>query len=187
MPGQTHSDRHDLLARVFKQKLLKLMNITTKSHVFGPTRCWMYSIEWQKRGSQHAHILIWLKDKIKADQIYSVISAELPDPQSNPHLYGIIIKNMIHGPCRNINPTSPCMKDGKYTKPYPRQLLHDTQTGDDGFQLYRRRSSEYGGIKARIKMKFGNTNREIEIDNKWIVPYCPLLSRIFQAHINVEY
>jgi hypothetical protein len=45
MPGQTHSDRHDLLARVFKQKRIKLMNIITKNHVFGSARCWMYSIE----------------------------------------------------------------------------------------------------------------------------------------------
>ena len=26
----------------------------------------------------------------------------------------------------------------------------------------------------------------IEVDNKWIVPYCPLLSKMFDAHINVE-
>ena len=48
MVGQTHYDRHDLSARVFKQKLIKLMDAITKGHVFGPARCWMYSIEWQK-------------------------------------------------------------------------------------------------------------------------------------------
>jgi hypothetical protein len=79
------------------------------------------------------------------------------------------------------------MKDGKFTKRYPSQLLHDRQTGDDEYPLYRRRSSEDGDIKAKIRMKCGNAVRKIEIDNKWIVPYCPLLSRIFQAHINVEY
>ena len=186
-PGQTHTDRQDLLARVFRQKLITLMKIVAKSHVFGPTRCWMYSIEWQKRGLPHAHILIWLKDKIKADQIDSVISAELPDPQHDPRLYEIIVKNMIHGPCGSVNPASPCMKEGKCTKRYPMQLLHDTQTGDDGYPLYRRRSPDDGGIKAKLKMRIGGVTREIEIDNKWIVPYCPLLSRLFQAHINVEY
>ena len=185
--GQTHSDRHDLLARVFKQKLIKLMNIVTKSHVFGPTRCWMYSVEWQKRGLPHAHILIWLKDKIKSDEIDSVISAELPDPQQDPRLFKIIVQSMIHGPCGSINPKSTCMKDGKCTKRFPRQLLHDTQTGEDGYPLYRRRSAEDGGFKAKIKLKISNSVQEIEIDNKWVVPYSPLLSRIFQAHINVEY
>jgi hypothetical protein len=84
--GQVPSDRHDLLARVFRQKLIKLINIITKSNVFGPTRCWMYSVEWQKRGLPHAHILIWLKDKIKSDQIDNVISAKLPDPQRDTRL-----------------------------------------------------------------------------------------------------
>ena len=70
------------------------------------------------------------------------------------------------------------MNDEKCTKRYPRQLLHDTETGEDGYPLYRRRKPEDGGIKTKTKMK---------IDDKWIVPYCPLLSRTFQAHINVEY
>jgi hypothetical protein len=147
----------------------------------------MYSIEWQKRGLPHAHILIWLKDKIKSDQIDSIISAELPDRQQDLRLFEIIVKNMIHGPCGSINPNSSCMKDGKCTKRYPRQLLHDTETGEDGYPLYRRRSPEDGGFKAKIKVKIGNSNQEIEIDNKWVVPHCPLLSRIFQAYINVEY
>ncbi|CAF1468876.1 unnamed protein product [Rotaria magnacalcarata] len=187
LDGQNPSDRHDLLARVFRQKVIKSMNIITKSHVFGPARCWMYSIEWQKRGLPHAHILIWLKDKIKPDEIDSVISAELPDRQQDPRLFQIIVKNMIHEPCGSINPGSSCMKDGKGTKRYPRQLLRDTKTGEDGYPPYRRRSSEDGGFKAKIKVKSGNSIQEIEIDNKWVVPYCPLLSRIFQAHINDEY
>ena len=55
MPGQTHYDRHPLTARVFRQRLIKLMDALTKGHVFGQTRCWMYSVEWQKRGLPHAH------------------------------------------------------------------------------------------------------------------------------------
>ena len=94
---------------------------------------------------------------------------------------------MVHGPCGNVNPKSSCMKDGKCTKRYPRKLLNDTQTGEDGYPLYRRRAPENGGVKAKIKVKVGNSYREVEIDNRWVVPYCPLLSGIFQAHINVEY
>ena len=166
MGGQTSSDRRDVLARVFRQKLIKLMNVITKANVFGVARCWMYSIEWQKRGLPHAHILIWLKDKIKPDQIDSVISAELPDPEQDPRLFEIICKNMVHGPCGSINPNSPCMKDEKCTKRYPRQLLRDTETGDDGYPLYRRRKPEDGGVRTKLKMKINNSVQEIEIDNK---------------------
>jgi hypothetical protein len=99
----------------------------------------------------------------------------------------IIIKNMIHGSCGSVNPDSSCLKDGKCTKRYPRKLLDDTQISEDGYPLYRRRAPENGGVKAKIKVKIDNSYREMEIDNKWVVLYCPLLSRIFQAHINVEY
>ncbi|KIH45048.1 hypothetical protein ANCDUO_24917 [Ancylostoma duodenale] len=116
LEGQAPSDRHDLIARVFKQKLTKFMDVITKSHIYGETRCWLYSVEWQKRGLPHAHILIWLRDKIHPTQIDSIISAEISNPDQDPGLYEIITKNMIHGPCGPLNPNSPCMKDRKCTK-----------------------------------------------------------------------
>ena len=45
LPGQTYIHRHDLTARVFRLKLLKLMDLITKSSIFGPVRCRMYTIE----------------------------------------------------------------------------------------------------------------------------------------------
>lgn len=184
LPGQTPSDRHDITARVFKQKLRVLMKLITKYHVFGKTVCWMYSIEWQKRGLPHAHILIWLFDKLKSDQIDSIISAELPDSSIDPLLFQIICKHMIHGPCGVLNKNSPCMKNGFCTKKYPREMIPETQTGHDGYPLYKRKSPNDGGHTAAIKMKNGV---KITVDNSWVVPYSPLLSKIFEAHINVEY
>ncbi|GFT13183.1 putative DNA helicase [Trichonephila clavipes] len=137
--GQSSSDRHDITARVFKQKLKCLMDFIIKHHVFGETRCWMYSIEWQKRGLPHAHILVCLINKITPDQIDQIISAEIPDKHIDPNLFDVVTKNMIHGPCGAFNNNSPCMSDGKCTKRYPRKLVSDTITGNDGYQLYRRR------------------------------------------------
>lgn len=57
-PGQSPIDRHDITARVFRQKLKSLMDFIVKHNVFGETRCWMYSVEWQKRVLPHAHKLI---------------------------------------------------------------------------------------------------------------------------------
>ena len=92
LPGQSSADRHDITARVFKQKLKSLMDFIVKHHVFGETRCWMYSIEWQKRGLPHAHILIWLINKITPDEIDNVISAEIPDSTVDPELFEIVTK-----------------------------------------------------------------------------------------------
>ena len=60
---------HDLVARVFRQKLILLMNFLTKGHIFGEDKCYMYTIELQKRGLPHAHILLWLNKKLHADKI----------------------------------------------------------------------------------------------------------------------
>ncbi|CAB3242523.1 unnamed protein product [Arctia plantaginis] len=52
----------------------------------------------------------------------------------------------------------------------------------DGYPVYRRRSKEDNSRTIKVKVQ----NQEIEIGNKFIVPYCPLLSRIFETHVNVE-
>lgn len=179
MPGQQPRDRHDIVARVFKIKITKLMNLLVKGKIFGIVRCHMYSVEWQKRGLPHVHILLWLEQKITPDQIDSFISAEIPDVETDPTLHNVIVSNMIHGPCGSVNPQSPCMNDGKCSKRYPRTFVKETQTGEDGYPTYRRRSPGDGGLTADIKAK--------KIDNRWVVPYCPLLSKTFAAHINVEY
>ncbi|GFY66117.1 helitron_like_N domain-containing protein [Trichonephila inaurata madagascariensis] len=69
LPGQSQVDRHDITA---------LMDFIVKYEVFGYVRCWMYSVEWQKRVLPHTHILIWLYNKITSDEIDDVIFAEIP-------------------------------------------------------------------------------------------------------------
>lgn len=183
MPSQTAPDRHDLVARVFNQKLKKLMNVITRHALFGPTRCFMYSVEWQKRGLPHAHILVWLVERIRPEQIDSVISAELPDKNVDPALHDIILRNMIHGPCGAFDYNSPCMQNRVCSKKYPRAFLDHTITGNDGYPLYRRRHPDRGGSFATIHRR----NREFNVDNSWVVPHSPVLCRMFNAHINVEY
>ncbi|GFR31800.1 helitron_like_N domain-containing protein [Trichonephila clavata] len=56
LPGQSQMDRHAIAARVFRQKLKSLMDFIVKYEVFGSVRCWMHSVERQKRGLPHAHI-----------------------------------------------------------------------------------------------------------------------------------
>jgi hypothetical protein len=94
--GQRATDRHDIIARVFKRKLTQLIEIITKQFVYGETRCWLYTIEWQKRGLPHAHILIWLKEKIKPNDLDKVISAEIPNCEEDALLHEIVKKNMLH-------------------------------------------------------------------------------------------
>lgn len=179
--GQNASDRHDITARVFNQKLNSLIDLITTSHIFGEVRRWLYSVEWQKRGLPHAHILIWVKSKTQPTQLDDIICAETPNQKDDPVLYETIKKHMIHGPCGICNLKSPCMVDKKCTKRYPRTFVQETQTGGDGYPLYRRRKPEDGGKTLVVKVK----GVDVTIDNRWVVPNCPFLSKIFDAHINV--
>lgn len=129
------------------------MNFIVKQRVFGDTRCWMHSIEWQKRRLPHAHILIWLAEIIQPDQIDDIICTEIPDHEADPVLHDVVITNMIHGPCGAINPQSSCMVDGKCSKRYPRQFTAETVTGNDGYPLYRRRSPDANGGTVELSQQ----------------------------------
>lgn len=108
------------------------MDFIVKQCVFGEVRCWMYSIEWLKRGLPHSHTLIWLVDKIRPDQLNDIISAEILDSEFDPELFEIVTTN---------------------------------------------------GRTISMKVKGNN----VVVDNSWIVPYSPLLSKTFKAHCNVEF
>ncbi|GFV91559.1 helitron_like_N domain-containing protein [Trichonephila clavipes] len=121
-----------------------------------------------------------MMEKITPNRIDEIISAEIPDIKI---VHDIVSKNMIHGPCGSLNNNSPCMSDGNCTKRYPRDLLAETITGNDGYLLYRRRSTEDGGKSIKLKV----LNNIIDVDNRWAIPYSPLLLKTYNAHINVEY
>lgn len=62
------------------------------------------------------HLLLFLKKEYKLltpEAINSIISAQWPDPKTQPNLFNAIKKYMIHGPCGTLNKDAPCMKDGK--------------------------------------------------------------------------
>ena len=85
----------------------------------------VYTIEFQKRGLPHVHLILWLKkDKpLDAAQIDAFISAQLPDPSIDPTGFEVVSKFMIHGPCEPLRTSSPCMIDGKCDKFYPKKIV----------------------------------------------------------------
>ncbi|XP_057290909.1 uncharacterized protein LOC130613606 [Hydractinia symbiolongicarpus] len=176
--GQRAHDRPDLVSRVFKLKLNELLKDVTERGVLGKTVSHVYVIEFQKRGLPHCHLLLHLdpNDKLRdADDIDSVISAEIPNQQEQPELFEIIRSCMIHGPCGYLNPNSRCMEDGVCTKNFPKNFLGSTVADVDGYPLYRRRNN---GIHINVN--------NVDVDNRWVVPYNPWLSKKYNAHINLE-
>ena len=109
--------------------------------------------------------------------------AEIPNESMDKELYDIVTTQMIHGPCGIVNNKSQYIKDGRCTKTFPKYFLKFTQAGEDDYPKLRCRRLEYGGEECTTK----RNNMQVIIDNRWVVPYCPLLSKICKAHINVEF
>ena len=156
------------MTRVFRLKVQKLLEMLKSEMVFGKPQVWLYSIEWQKRGLPHCHLLLWLSadHRIIPDKIYDIICAEIPDPSVDPELHQIVMSNMVHGPCGCINPNSPCMQDGWCSKKYPKHYMAETQLGTNSYPLYRRSSPDSGGQVSTISMRIGGSRFNQEIDNR---------------------
>ncbi|KAK8815307.1 hypothetical protein WA158_003519 [Blastocystis sp. Blastoise] len=182
--GQQPWMRPDIVDRVFYIKLKILTHLITNFKVFGEVKCICYSIEYQKRGMPHAHILITLENEYKLrtpEDIDSYICAEIPDPIKNPRLYEIITSMNMHGPHTR---TSQCMKEingQQYcSKKFPKDYRNETTINEDGYPNYRRRDN------GRVYVIGRQSNVNNTLDNRWVVPYNPYLSLRIGCHINVE-
>ncbi|KAI9121592.1 hypothetical protein K1719_008625 [Acacia pycnantha] len=138
----TASNRADILSRILRLKLKALMNVIKQKKLFGNVRAEVYTIEFQKRVLPHAHILIWLaeRDKIKEpEDVDKIISAEIPNPDSDPQMYELVQKFMMHSPCGPLNPKAQCMVDKRCNKFFPKKYNPHTIVDHERLPTYRRR------------------------------------------------
>ena len=178
--NQTSADRPDIVAWVFKLKLKCLLHdiYYKPKPIFGKMFAIIYVIELQKRGPPHAHSLAICDDANKprtTDDCDSIVSAEIPNADTYPQLHRVVTKFMMHGPCGTANSKSPCMVDGQCSKQFPKEYVKETYAGPDGYPHYRRRNTGLCVYKSGVPL-----------DNKYVVPYNPYLSKKYNAHINVE-
>ncbi|XP_004301602.1 PREDICTED: uncharacterized protein LOC101297157 [Fragaria vesca subsp. vesca] len=177
--GSKLEDRPDIVARIFKMKHDDLISYVKSGKPFLKAIADVATIEFQKRGLPHSHMLFWLAENNKcysAADIDSIISAELPDKQVNPTLYDIVNQFMIHGPCGVLNPKAPCMKENKRKKSFPKEYTKNTFFAANAFPMYMRRDDD-----SKFVMK-----KNVTVENHFVVPYNAELLLRYHAHINVE-
>ncbi|XP_075588849.1 uncharacterized protein LOC142597684 [Dermatophagoides farinae] len=131
--NQTAFERPDLIDRVFKKKLNHLMEIIYKKGYFGRCQAYVYTIEYQKRGLPHAHIIVWLIDGDKLDtpeKIDRYISAQIPpDNPDYEFVREIVLKHMVHTcmPNRCLNEDGECNDRAhvRVTTDGENEIVHD--------------------------------------------------------------
>ncbi|CAN0874970.1 ATP-dependent DNA helicase PIF1 [Linum grandiflorum] len=136
----------------------------------------MHTVEFQKRGLPHVHIIVWLSDNYKPktpDMVDKILSAELPNPSLDPIGYDAVTKFMLHRPCGQSRPSSPCMQDERCSKFFPKPYASETTFDDHGHVTYRRRETNVSAFKSGAVL-----------DNSYVVPYNRDLVVKYQAHIN---
>ena len=178
LPGQQPSDRPDIIARVFNLKRNAFLDDLTKGGYLGHVLGYVYTIEFQKRGLPHMHLLLFIdhnsRPKEPAD-IDKIISAEFPDPDIEPELFNLVLQNMTHGPCDQR-----CQVNGKYSKRFPKTFRDATSMDQNAYVSYRRRDT------GKTFCCHPNKPYDPKYDNCWVVPYNKVFLLSYQCHINIE-
>ena len=192
-PNQNALNRPDVCARVFKLKFQELMKDITQRHVFGTVAAHVHSIEYQKRGYPHAHILIWFEDKhhLDGENLDRIISAEIPDQyiidsagkKVESPLYKRVTKSMIHGPECKSRGLGCCELRGYCKDGFPEEYQSHTTTDIEEGTRFRRRSPEDGGNSFTKYI----SKKKYEVTNKDVSTYSPWLLNKYDCHINVKH
>ncbi|XP_031107327.1 uncharacterized protein LOC116012010 [Ipomoea triloba] len=172
-------DRPDIVSRVFKIKLDALVKEIRIGKLFGIVTAVIYTIEFQKRGLPHAHILIFLQrlsEGFSANQMDQIIFAEIPNKELDSEYYKAVGEFMMHGPCGHERPKSPCMVNQKCSKHFPKKFVEVSTLDEDGYPIYRRR--ENGATVEK---------NGVQLDSRYCVPHNSYLLLKYKAHINVEW
>nr|XP_043619656.1 uncharacterized protein LOC122591453 [Erigeron canadensis] len=150
----TPQDRPDIVARVFKLKVKSFMNYLKTSQLFGAVTAEVYTIEFQKRGLPHCHILLWVSSEYvirdydinfgeisirDATNLDNYICVELPNQSTDPVLYRIVTDSMLHGPCGLATTNASCMVEGHCSKSFPKPYESITRFDSHGYVHYKRR------------------------------------------------
>jgi hypothetical protein len=131
-----------------------------KNEQIGKVASFVYTIKFQKRGLPHAHIILILtRHSIPSTPraIDCIVTAKIPNPLKEPALHAIVTNCMLHGPC---TPSSPCWKDDRCSKGFPKPFCAETTLADDAYPNYKRRDN-------------GQTfkKQNFNFHNGYVVPY----------------
>jgi len=136
--------------------------------------------EFQGRGLTHSHGLFIMKPQdtpSNEQEVDKIIWAFYPDPEEFPELFNLVRTLMVHGPCDD---SSDChKKQGKCKHGFPFEFRDYTDI--TGKRPLYRRPNDGRGFYKNFKGKL------ISMDNRWVVPYNPVILLRYRGHVNIMY
>ena len=111
----------------------EFLNDICTHHVLGRPLAHVYTIEFQKRGLLHAHILVIIsvQDKPREPSDYDrIVCAEIPYATLTPRLHSIVKRCIMHSPCGIARKHAQCMRDSKCCIKFPKTFAEFTRTGN---------------------------------------------------------
>ncbi|KAI7963676.1 hypothetical protein MJO29_004103 [Puccinia striiformis f. sp. tritici] len=167
-------DHPTVVARVFNLKIKALMKRLIKMKRLGVVVAYVSTIEFQKRGTPHLHLMLTLSKECTPDtpeKINALVTAEIPCPKKEPKLYDIVTRCMLHGPCEG----RPCSAKGHCRFRFPKPFQEETTIVEGAYPAYQRRKNGHTFWKGKT-----------EFTNADVVPHNKYLSLFLNCHVNVE-
>jgi PIF1-like helicase/Helitron helicase-like domain at N-terminus/Helicase len=178
--GQKAQDRPDIVARIFNAKLKRLIKDIMSKNIFGKCVGLTYSVEFQKRGLPHAHILVFLSTQYQVGRRFDeFVCAEIPNPITQKKLYDLVLRHMIHRPCEQVKTNcANGSKNGLCKNKFPKPFTNTSYRDENGYVVYRRRN--------KFTAERYYNGKKCTITDQHVVAYNPFLLEKYEAHINVE-
>jgi hypothetical protein len=190
-PKDSHrpTEHPDIMTRVFKGYLDKIIKFIKTSKIFGSVSGEVTRIEFQKRGMPHAHLLIWTDaDLTDPTSVHQFLSAEYPTLELAQSDFNFFFQ-------RDYDETN--NEHVTFIEWYLPLIQNRVKS-----LMTHKHSNRCGGTDAKCQWKYpfltGNNQaffthmnylvhmRRDPPKDQWIVPHNRILIALFNCHINGE-
>ncbi|KAL3076492.1 hypothetical protein niasHS_011813 [Heterodera schachtii] len=140
---QNYAHRPDIVCRIFMDKAAEFIRDVTERGVLGKVAGWCYSVEHQKRGMPHIHMLLILERGVRIDtpqQVDEYVCARIPTlPQSSDQspeahqqrrLWHYVTSMMLHD-CN-----AACLEGSRCRKHFPKPYSDRTELSEVRYTNY---------------------------------------------------
>ena len=184
--------QHDLHARAFASKLRRLENELLEGLLTGEVADLLRSIEYQRLGIPHAHILLMLGRALTVEDIDRVCTVEIPDisTEEGSRLWETMKREgLIHLCDPNVCKGRADQSGVGCTKRCLNEPAERTYITVCGRVVHKCIPRENGGRCCSVKYVGSNKDmqgKEYVVDSRRVMPYNPFLVKRYQMHICVK-